>query len=498
MFVNGITVFIAISNIIVRAINIRLIRRVGYNTESQLMINIMGSILYASFINTSILILLCNANLETFKYLSWIPLRGQFHDTSTNWYVQIAPAIVQTVIVLAVFPQINFAIFCGIRLLQRFLDSGFRCCSKTPPTRKTTQRQYVDLYAGPEMLMYFKYSNVMNLVFAAFTHGAALPILFPVTWFGILNNYFTERILLAYYYRTPPMFDNKLDRAALRLLRFAPIFGLLMSYWYLGNRQIFFNESGLLAEAFGEMLGIRHPVFPVFDKPDHTLILLLALLCIALDLLLSFAGRGAGLWAIVRRLLPCCGCARGAAKIERAIKFKTNEDLGNFFECLSGIQQMRWFAQEHYNRKFLGIKQLDDGALEKLRTSKQKKKMILNLCDFDIMKNERYTDSFLYTTLDRRFEADDSDIVARILLLNETMVKREDPQLQRLSTAEEEAIEALALEKIQFTKGIAPQVANRRRAVYMRKATLGEATGHIQRFTLRRHATNAHVKTPAS
>ena len=45
----------------------------------------------------------------------------------------------------------------------------------------------------------------------AFTHGVALPMLFPVALFGLVNNYFTERILLAYYYRQPPMLDNRIN-----------------------------------------------------------------------------------------------------------------------------------------------------------------------------------------------------------------------------------------------------------------------------------------------
>jgi hypothetical protein len=33
----------------------------------------------------------------------------------------------------------------------------------------------------------------MNFVFVAFTHGAAMPILFPIAGFGILNFYIVER-----------------------------------------------------------------------------------------------------------------------------------------------------------------------------------------------------------------------------------------------------------------------------------------------------------------
>jgi len=33
------------------------------------------------------------------------------------------------------------------------------------------------------------------------THGIAFPIMFPITLFGLLNNYFVEKLCLAYYYK---------------------------------------------------------------------------------------------------------------------------------------------------------------------------------------------------------------------------------------------------------------------------------------------------------
>ena len=78
-------------------------------------------------------------------------------------------------------------------------------------TKKTTIKDYVDLYSGPEIEMYFKYSNALNLVFICMTHCVALPILVPITFVGLLNNFVTERVLLARYYKHPPLIDNKLN-----------------------------------------------------------------------------------------------------------------------------------------------------------------------------------------------------------------------------------------------------------------------------------------------
>ena len=135
--------------------------------------------------------------------------------------------------IYAVFPYIDFIILTSVKYLQRWWDSGcitlrFCCCSKKKSkddksldgfkTKKTTVASFVNLYSGPEILMFFKYSNVINLVYSAFTHGIALPILWPICLFGIFNNYFCERCLLAYYYRQPPMYDNRLNDRALSTL----------------------------------------------------------------------------------------------------------------------------------------------------------------------------------------------------------------------------------------------------------------------------------------
>jgi len=159
----------------------------------------------------------------------------------------------KTMILLALFPQINFVISYGPKIIKRFFDSGTNCCERKHKTKKTTVNQYVDLYSGPEMLMYFKYSNVMNIAFVTLTHGVAMPILFPIALFGICNNYLTEKILLAYYYRQPPMFDNRMNNRALTLMKYSPVLMLMYGYWYLGNRQIFFNGFTSVEENFGEV-----------------------------------------------------------------------------------------------------------------------------------------------------------------------------------------------------------------------------------------------------
>lgn len=109
----------------------------------------MFTIFWAQFFMTGIILVLCNANLE-YNFLSFVPLRAQFPDYTPNWYILVGPAIVQTMILMSVFPYINFLGFYSIRLGRRFADSGFGCCKKVHSTKKTTIQQYIELYSGTE------------------------------------------------------------------------------------------------------------------------------------------------------------------------------------------------------------------------------------------------------------------------------------------------------------------------------------------------------------
>ena len=63
--------------------------------------------------------------------------------------------------------------------------------------------------------MHFKYSSILVQVFVSFMYGMFIPILFPITLFGIFNMYVVERLCLAYYFRQPPLYDAKLNLAAI-------------------------------------------------------------------------------------------------------------------------------------------------------------------------------------------------------------------------------------------------------------------------------------------
>ena len=156
------------------------------------------------FANTGLVLLLASADFKGTP-LSWIPLfsNGQYSDYQNEWYLTVGRQIVVTMIINSFTPQVNFIASYIFRFLKKWKDGGLNRKKHDKKDRKTKFRtiyQYVKCYAGPQVELHQRYASIMNLVFVSFFHGISLPILFPITLFGLINFYVTEKLLFAYYY----------------------------------------------------------------------------------------------------------------------------------------------------------------------------------------------------------------------------------------------------------------------------------------------------------
>jgi len=144
----------------------------------------------------------------------------------------------------AFMPYIEVMIAMIMKQIFRILDRGSAgSVDSTKSSKKTTKQAFIDLYAGPEYMIHFKYSTVIMQVYIAFAYGLFVPFLFITTTIGVLNMYIVERMCMYYFYQYPPSYDDKLSRQALSLLNKAPLVMFAFGYWAIGNRQIFFNEN---------------------------------------------------------------------------------------------------------------------------------------------------------------------------------------------------------------------------------------------------------------
>ena len=105
--------------------------------------------------------------------------------------------------------------------------------------------------------------------------------------------------------------------------------------------------------AYGETIDPHHPIIDYSNGADHTLILLIFIPIVFFHK--SFI-------KYVSKMLKCMKCL----KMESFDKL-TDEDndidekLGNYYNCLTGMDQKRMFAHEEYLRQTLNIRTLDQG-----------------------------------------------------------------------------------------------------------------------------------------
>lgn len=132
-----------------------------------------------------------------------------------------------------------------LKLFKRKRDRGLCSCNNKSRTKTRTVYEYVDLYSGPEYEIFIKYSFILKYVYISFFYGLGMPILFPITFFALLNLYITDKLAVVYWHRMPPSYSNKIGDRALKCLQIATIPGLMVGYWMIGNTQIFSNKAGL-------------------------------------------------------------------------------------------------------------------------------------------------------------------------------------------------------------------------------------------------------------
>lgn len=135
---------------------------------------------------------------------------------------------------------------------------------KEKTTKCKTIQAYVNLYAGPVHSMSFRYSAILVTSWICLMYGVALPIMFPIGALTFFNYYVVDKFLVAYYFRRPPIYDDKLQRMSLGAMKYAPVLMFFFGWWTMGNMQIFKNDVKDLTNT-GVNLTTEHTIDPIPD-----------------------------------------------------------------------------------------------------------------------------------------------------------------------------------------------------------------------------------------
>jgi len=219
------------------------------------------------------------------------------------------------------------------------------------------------------------YGAILSTVFVTMFYGFFLPLLFPICAFTFMNYYIMEKLMVTYYYQRPPMYDEKLNKSALSILRWAPVFFFFMGYWALGNKQIYENTVRPITYSVAPV-NTGHTGAP-YVGPD------LPIFIVALVYLFAL---------IFESLLESCLIHFKCKDPEEPDE--VDEKLGNYWECVASTYRKKWLAEEIYNSNQLNIRTLGIEAVEKMRTFVGNKRVIRTTPNYDILSNPVYQTLF--------------------------------------------------------------------------------------------------------
>lgn len=221
---------------------------------------------------------------------------------------------------------------------------------------------------------------MLNIVFVTFLFGIGLPILFPIGLISLALLYYTEKILLFYYYREPPSYDSSLNSTAINIMLFAPIMMFSVGYWMMSNKQMFSNVTVLNEQANPVAQRTGHVIFHDLTDGPAFLLFVMTVVCLILRVFKERIAK----WVRESKFAP--------------IRFdeKYDEHLPNYFEALEFDDVLYLMHVEKHMRKNFGIKTLMDSTLRKLVNAGYSTRKIFGIGVYDILANHRYCERFQY------------------------------------------------------------------------------------------------------
>jgi hypothetical protein len=161
---------------------------------------------------------------------------GPFDEFNKRWYLVVGTPILMAIGIQIFFPHIG-VIFSATKLF--FLRCWDRRCScDKRKTRQITQDEYEDLYTGPEYILELRFAQVMALIFVTMTYSSGMPLLHLITFLSLAITYWTDKILVARYFRKENGFTSDLSRNVVNMLYWAVVIHIPIGYLMLTEPNI--------------------------------------------------------------------------------------------------------------------------------------------------------------------------------------------------------------------------------------------------------------------
>lgn len=335
----ALSVVIIFINLIIKFQITGLIRKMKLPSQSEEAVYAMIAITLMQFFNTAVL-LLVRLYLET-NQESLFSLDVQ--SITVYWYIKYAPYLVGSMKVMAAWPMIELGMYGAAFKLLRYFDRGFT--RDKFKTKLPTIQTYIDLHAGPPFAIHWRYSAVLLQFSVALLFGAGMPVLYIVALSGTVFQLIADRLLVCYFYREPPHYDESMTLVAIKSLRLFAICGCLGTWFILRSEEIFGSTTTNTVGAIDKA--------NYYLSPSHNPLLLLLGICLFYLFLRLFGTR--------------LGINNYLKLSSKSLDQKT-EGLVSYWEALKfeKYRSLTIDREVYYREKYPGLVNIPEQSFQKL------------------------------------------------------------------------------------------------------------------------------------
>ena len=221
-------------------------------SETERIVSTTQKLFVALLMNTALLSLIIQGNVqritggasvadELFRNVN--VLQGDYGDFGADWYMGVGAAIVVTMFISVISPQVTKLISIVTVEFAQCYDRGCRTSNNYAITHKATQHDLEELYMGPSMDLIELYATFLNQFFVCMMFNAGMPALTVVFYCFLVTVSFFDKVTFFRLYRLPPAYDAAAALATTGMLQYAVTVHLLFAVWMFSNPDLFEQQS---------------------------------------------------------------------------------------------------------------------------------------------------------------------------------------------------------------------------------------------------------------
>ena len=194
---------IVIINMLLKVIMKRLVNFERPISQSKFSTSLTTKLTIFQFLNTALVTMLVNANLNDFDTgdsdptLGGLVFNGDYSDFTKGWHLQIGTALLLTMIINLSTPLVFYWLlpwYAKCVAINKDRSRCCCCCQHPKESKKITQGDYENMLLGGPFGLEARYAIVNMVTGVSIVFGPSTPLLYPFAFIYLILQYWADKV----------------------------------------------------------------------------------------------------------------------------------------------------------------------------------------------------------------------------------------------------------------------------------------------------------------